>query len=61
MADFPKNPLYIDISVIQEAALLGVSCGPCRIRSKAAKPSGAAMTLYKIAERRPEVLRELAA
>jgi putative transcriptional regulator len=25
------------------------------------KPSGAAITLYKIAERRPEVLRELAA
>jgi hypothetical protein len=25
MADIPKNPLYIDILVIQEAALLGVS------------------------------------
>ncbi|MGJ0453874.1 MAG: hypothetical protein ACR65T_11700 [Methylocystis sp.] len=30
MADFPINPLYIDILVIQEAALLGVSVRACR-------------------------------
>jgi len=52
----------VDLSQAQFAALLGVSVRTLQDWEQGRRqPSGAAQTLLKIAETRPEVLRELAA
>lgn len=59
---FTRARLASGLSQADFAALLGVSVRTLQDWEQGRrKPSGAAMTLYKIAERRPEVLRELAA
>lgn len=60
--EFVRARLSSGLSQAAFAALLGVSVRTLQDWEQGRrKPSGAAMTLYKIAERRPEVLRELAA
>lgn len=60
--EFVRTRLSSGLSQAAFAALLGVSVRTLQDWEQGRrKPSGAAMTLYKIAERRPEVLRELAA
>jgi putative transcriptional regulator len=60
--EFVQARLSSGLSQAAFAALLGVSVRTLQDWEQGRrKPSGAAMTLYKIAERRPEVLRELAA
>ena len=60
--EFARARLSSGLSQAAFAALLGVSVRTLQDWEQGRrKPSGAAMTLYKIAERRPEVLRELAA
>ncbi|MGD9544582.1 MAG: helix-turn-helix domain-containing protein [Methylocystis sp.] len=60
--EFVRARLSSGLSQSDFAALLGVSVRTLQDWEQGRrKPSGAAMTLYKIAERRPEVLRELAA
>ena len=58
--EFARARLASGLSKADLAALLGVSVRTLQDWEQGRrKPSGAAMTLYKIAERRPEVLREL--
>jgi putative transcriptional regulator len=67
--DRPRDELAVTITQTDGgsldtsfAALLGVSVRTLQDWEQGRrKPSAAAVTLYKIAERRPEVLRELAA
>ncbi|MBM3576418.1 MAG: helix-turn-helix domain-containing protein [Alphaproteobacteria bacterium] len=60
--EFVHARLVSGLSQAEFAALLGVSVRTLQDWEQGRrKPSGAAITLYKIAERRPEVLRELAA
>lgn len=60
--EFARVRLASGLSQADFAALLGVSVRTLQDWEQGRrKPSGAAMTLYKIAERRPEVLREIAA
>ena len=60
--EFVGARLASGLSQTAFAALLGVSVRTLQDWEQGRrKPSGAALTLYKIAERRPEVLRELAA
>ncbi|MGD9657445.1 MAG: helix-turn-helix domain-containing protein [Methylocystis sp.] len=60
--EFVRARLASGLSQAEFAALLGVSVRTLQDWEQGRrKPSGAALTLYKIAERRPEVLRELAA
>ena len=57
---FARARLASGLSKADFAALLGVSVRTLQDWEQSRrKPSGVAMTLYKIAERRPEVLREL--
>ncbi|BBU62015.1 transcriptional regulator [Methylosinus sp. C49] len=59
---FAHARLASGLSQAAFAALLGVSVRTLQDWEQGRrKPSAAAVTLYKIAERRPEVLRELAA
>jgi putative transcriptional regulator len=59
---FARARLASGLSQAAFAALLGVSVRTLQDWEQGRrKPSAAAVTLYKIAERRPEVLRELAA
>ena len=59
---FARARLSSGLSQADFAALLGVSVRTLQDWEQGRrKPSGAAMTLYKIAERRPDVLREVGA
>lgn len=60
--EFARARLASGLSQADFAALLGVSVRTLQDWEQGRrKPSGAAMTLYKIAERRPDVLREVGA
>lgn len=62
ISQFASARLASGLSQAAFAALLGVSVRTLQDWEQGRrKPSAAAVTLYKIAERRPEVLRELAA
>jgi len=62
ISEFARARLASGLSQAAFAALLGVSVRTLQDWEQGRrKPSGAAITLFKIAERRPEVLRELAA